>query len=96
MINLVLRVRSEIIGAAVFFKEIFNVRYPVNGCAARIGNRHRGVGKKTQPINAKRNPDAIGTIPNNATRHPFGVKPKPGPLGHIVDPAMRGILYFVW
>ncbi len=30
-------------------------RFPVNGCAARIGNRHRGIGQKPLPKNAKRN-----------------------------------------
>jgi len=33
---------------------MFNVRFPASGCAARIGNRYRGIGKKTRPINAKR------------------------------------------
>jgi len=28
-------------------KDIINVRFTVIGCAARIGNRHRGIGKKT-------------------------------------------------
>ena len=85
------RVRDN--GSAIFIKDIINVRLRVNGCAARIGNRHRGIGKKPQPINVKRNPDVIGTKPNNATCHPFGVKLKPGPLGHVVDPAMRGMFY---
>ena len=51
-------------------KQLLNVRFPVNGCAARIGNRYRDIGKKTQPINAKRNELRYRTtLPGN----PFGV-----------------------
>ena len=53
-------------------KDIINVRFPVNGCAARIGNRYKGIGKKVQPINAKRNELRHRTTPPVT---PFGVKP---------------------